>query len=43
MSRPEVGDPAPDVALLDPAGNRVRLSSLWRDRPIVAVFLRYFG
>ena len=40
---PSVGDPAPDADLLGPAGEAVRLSSLWREGPAVLVFLRYFG
>jgi peroxiredoxin len=43
MARPEVGDPAPDALLLDVELGEVRLSSLWRERPAVVVFLRYFG
>src|SRR5919109_2918932 len=43
MVGPEVGDPAPDALLLDLDRRDVRLSSLWRDRPAVVVFLRYFG
>jgi peroxiredoxin len=43
MSGPDVGDRAPDALLLDLDGREVRLSSLWRERPLVLVFLRYFG
>jgi len=43
MAGPEVGDPAPDALLTDLERHEVRLSSLWRDRPAVVVFLRYFG
>jgi peroxiredoxin len=43
MSTPEVGDVAPDALLMDPDGNDVHLSSLWKTRPAVVVFLRYFG
>jgi peroxiredoxin len=43
VPRPQVGDPAPDVSLLDLDGVRIRLSRCWGDRPAVLVFLRYFG
>jgi peroxiredoxin len=43
MAGPEVGDRAPDALLLDLERREVRLSSLWRDRSAVVVFLRYFG
>ena len=43
MSAPGVGDRAPDATLLDLDGGEVALSSLWKDRPAVLVFLRYFG
>jgi peroxiredoxin len=38
-----LGDKAPDVVLSDSNGDEVRLSSLWRERPLVLVFLRHFG
>ena len=31
------------IELSDWQGNRVRLGSLWRDRPVVLVFIRHFG
>ena len=31
------------VELDDWAGNRVRLDSLWAERPVVLVFIRHFG
>jgi peroxiredoxin len=43
MVGPEVGDPAPDALLVDVQRNEVLLSSLWKERPAVVVFLRYFG
>jgi peroxiredoxin len=43
MAGPEVGDAAPDAILADLDGREVRLSSLWSERPVVLVFLRYFG
>ncbi len=38
-----VGDRAPDPILVDTDGNEVRLSSWWRDRPALVVFLRHYG
>jgi len=35
--------PAPDLALLDIAGKPVKLSSLWKKRPLVLAFTRHFG
>ncbi len=32
-----------DIEVLDPAGNPVRLGELWRQRPVVLVFIRHFG
>lgn len=43
MNPPSVGDPAPDPSLVGLDGAEVALSSLWRERPAVVVFLRYFG
>jgi len=43
MSGPDVGDHAPDALLTDLDGREMRLSTLWRARPLVLVFLRYFG
>lgn len=34
---------APDVELMDDAGQPIRLATLWRDRPVALVFLRYLG
>lgn len=31
------------MTVLDEAGGTVTLGSLWRDRPVVLVFLRHFG
>jgi peroxiredoxin len=36
-------DLAPDVELLDMAGEPVRLSSLWQGRVLVLAFTRHFG
>jgi peroxiredoxin len=38
-----VGDSAPDVELTNAEGQPVRLSELWREQPIVLLFLRHFG
>ncbi|MCH7727375.1 MAG: redoxin domain-containing protein [Planctomycetes bacterium] len=38
-----IGDPAPDVELPDDDGDDVRLSSLWRHRPLLLFFLRHYG
>lgn len=32
-----------DLTLLDADGNPHRIGDLWRDRPVVLVFLRHFG
>lgn len=32
-----------DLVLTDPDGQKVRLGSLWADRPVVLVFVRHFG
>jgi hypothetical protein len=40
---PQVGDAAPDVIVTEPSGREVGLSSFWRERPAVLVFLRHFG
>lgn len=37
------GDAVPDVTLTDGAGGPVRLSDLWRERPLLLVFLRHYG
>lgn len=37
------GSPAPDVTLSDHDGQSVPLSSLWRDRPLVLIFIRHTG
>ena len=41
--RLNVGEAAPDYALLDDAGNPVSLSELWANGPTVLTFLRHFG
>jgi hypothetical protein len=37
------GDPAPDVPVVDAAGEHFQLAALWRDRPLVLGFLRHYG
>lgn len=41
--RPTPGEAAPDVELRDDAGQPVRLSVLWRERPLVLLFVRHLG
>jgi peroxiredoxin len=36
-------DPAPDLPLSDITGKSVRLSSLWKKKPLVLAFTRHFG
>jgi hypothetical protein len=31
------------IEVLDPQGEVVRLGDLWRERPVVLVFIRHFG
>lgn len=38
-----VGDPAPDLQLLDSEGVRQRLSDLWSGHPLYLLFVRHFG
>ena len=38
-----VGDPAPDLVLLDAEERPVFLSALWKERPLALIFLRHFG
>ncbi len=42
---PSAGSAAPDLALGDPAGAKVRLSDLWDAAPrgLALVFVRHFG
>lgn len=42
-SRLTVGSPAPDHTLVNLAGERVTLSSLWAKGPVLLTFLRHFG
>ena len=36
-------DAAPDVQITTAAGERVKLSSLWKEKPLLLVFTRHFG
>jgi peroxiredoxin len=36
-------DPAPDVELLDAEAKPVKLSALWKEKPLVLSFTRHFG
>lgn len=38
-----VGDPLPELALLDAEERPVALAALHRDAPLAAIFLRHFG
>lgn len=39
----QVGDPAPDVDLVDQDGNPASLSRFWQEGPIVLFFMRHYG
>jgi len=39
----QVGDPAPDLKMLDSSGRYVKLSDYWSSGPALLVFLRHFG
>ncbi|MBI2845949.1 MAG: AhpC/TSA family protein [Chloroflexi bacterium] len=39
----QVGEPAPDVELIDSEGNPVRLSNFWKESPLHLFFLRHYG
>jgi hypothetical protein len=40
---PERADALADIVLPDHEGNDVRLGDLWRDGPVVLVWLRHYG
>ncbi len=40
---PNVTDALSDIALPDHDGREVRLGDLWRDEPVVLVWLRHYG
>lgn len=37
------GSPAPDAPVENAHGEAVRLSELWRESPLIIVFLRHLG
>jgi hypothetical protein len=41
--RLKLGELAPDVAVLDAAGQPYQLSAGWRGGPVLLTFLRHFG
>lgn len=44
LPKPSRGEPAPDLTLARATdGAPVRLSDLWRDKPLMLVFVRHFG
>jgi peroxiredoxin len=43
MTRLQVGQPAPDIALMNEQGETISLKSLWEKQPVVLDFLRHFG
>lgn len=43
MSELAVGDPAPDLVLLDAEERPVLLSERWKRGPLALIFLRHFG
>lgn len=40
---PDVGAALAEIELEDWEGHRRRLGELWRERPVVLVFVRHFG
>ncbi|MDP2312401.1 MAG: hypothetical protein Q8P41_05810 [Pseudomonadota bacterium] len=38
-----LADDLAPIAVTDPDRGEVELGSLWRDRPVVLVFIRHFG
>jgi peroxiredoxin len=41
--RLKFNDPAPDLPILTTGGKSVRLSTLWRKKPVLLNFIRHFG
>jgi hypothetical protein len=41
--QPVVGERAPDATVVETCGERIALSTFWKERPAVAVFLRHYG
>jgi peroxiredoxin len=42
-TRLAVGDTAPEVRLVDHDGKTIAMTSLWKSRPRVLLFVRHFG
>ena len=42
-SPPQTADALADIVLPDQDGEEVRLGDLWRDGPVVLVWLRHYG
>lgn len=38
-----LADDLAPLSVIDPDAGEVALGSLWRDRPVVLVFIRHFG
>ena len=38
-----IADKLSSIEVLDPDGHPVKLGSLWREKPVVLVFVRHFG
>ena len=43
MAHSDVDDPAADATLFGKGEAPVRLSELWKEGPLLALFLRHFG
>jgi peroxiredoxin len=43
MSRLTIGDPAPNILLLDANGQTVAMKDQWSNGPTLVTFLRHFG
>ena len=43
LTRLNFNDPAPDREIIKGTGERIRLSSLWKEKPLLLVFTRHFG
>jgi peroxiredoxin len=39
----KASQPAPDLTLLNEAGQKINLSAFWQEKPTLLVFLRHFG
>ena len=43
LTQLKFNDPAPDLEIATGTGERIRLSSLWKEKPLLLVFTRHFG